>query len=210
MVGVTFSSFTRTDPQWCAQFLAPECLLPAGTQADITEFGASDAQTVEVAAGVVAAGSDVTLQLARALNAPIRARQSLDFGAGEIFTLTTRAEQGATTITGDLADALEGGETAEYAGVSPMIVVPDGIFLGRTFAERAAGEKFGKAELLTDDEIYLVAFANNDVLADAGVTFVRHRHLIYENKLPGWSDMSAGEQAKIRTLYDCVTLPENA
>lgn len=210
MVGVKYNSFTRTDPQWCAEFLAPERLIPAGTQADISQFSFSDAQTITLTPGAVAAGEGVTLTLASPLTAPIRKGQTLDFGAGEIFTLSERAEQGATSLVGDLADAVEGGESAEYAGISARTYVPDGIFVGRTFAERDAGDKFGPAEITTDDEVYLVAFANDDLETDAGITFVRHRHLIYENKLPGWGEMNAAEKAKVRELYDCVVLPENA
>lgn len=196
-------------PQWCAEFLAPERLIAAGTQADISQFKFSDAATLVLVAGAVTAGANKTLTITTPLEASIPLGTVLDFGGGKLHTLTTRAEVGATKLIGTLAVAVAGGETFAYKGVSGRTVVDEGVFVGRTFAERDAGAGFGPAALATDDEIYLVAFPNDYLEMDKGITLVRRRHSVYENMLPGWSTFSAPDKAKIRSLYDCLTLPVN-
>ncbi|WP_143467743.1 hypothetical protein [Leptolyngbya ohadii] len=84
-----------------------------------------------------------------------------------------------------------------------QVVVPSGTLLGRTYTERAAGTGFGPA-LETDDEIFIVAFQVERGEIDAGVTFVRHQRLVYENKLPGWDGFDADTKAKVRSLYQCI------
>ena len=207
MPGQTWDSFDMTRPEWVVDELSAHSLLPAGTQADISQFNYADAQLLTLVAGIVAAGGGVTLTLTEALKYDILAGQILDFGEGELFTLEQRAKRGDTTLVGTLAAAVEGGETYTYPGSSGRTVVRSGEFVGRTFAERTAGTGFGIADATNDDELYLVAFQNEYAEQDAGITLLRHTCVIYENKLPGWDGYNATTQAKLRELYQCITYP---
>ena len=207
MPGQTWDSFDMQRPEWVVDELSAHSLVPAGTQADISQFNYADAQLLTLVAGIVAAGAGVTLMLTEALKYDILAGQILDFGEGELFTLEQRANRGDTTIIGTLAAAVEGGETYTYPGSSGRTVVRSGEFVGRTFAERTAGAGFGIADAANDDELYLVAFQNEYAEQDAGITLLRHNRLIYETKLPGWAGYNAATQAKIRELYQCITYP---
>mgnify|MGYP001794889915 CR=1 FL=1 len=193
-----------TRPGWVANELNAYSLLPAGTQADISQFNYADAQDLVLAAGAVTAGSGVILALTEALKYDILAGQILDFGDGELFTLEQRAKRGDTTMVGTLAANAEGGESYTYSVSCGRTV---GEFVGRTLVERTAGTGFGVADAAGDDELYLVAFQNEYAEQDAGITLLRHNCVIYENKLPGWADYNAATQAKIRELYQCITYP---
>lgn len=199
-----WTSFALQQPDWAAECLPAEHLLNAGTQLDLAQFGSSDAVTVTLAAGIVTAGSDKILTTTTALTGDIPAGTILDFGTGEFATLTTGAASGATSITGvTLAADLEGGESATYSGSSGQIAVPSGTLLGRTYTERGNGDGFGPA-IVTDDEIYIVAFQVERADIDAGVTLVRHETLIYEDMLPGWAGFSSDLKTKVRSLYQCI------
>ncbi|MEO1399686.1 MAG: hypothetical protein AAFV72_00340 [Cyanobacteria bacterium J06635_1] len=207
MPGVTWTSYDMQRPDWIADELGAHSLLPAGTQADITQFSYSDSQTLTLAAGAVTAGAGATLTLTEALESDILRGVILDFGEGELFVLEQRANRGDTTLIGTLAAAVEGGETYLYPGSSGRTVVRSGALVGRTFAERDAGDGFGPADAANDDEIYLVAFQNEYAEQDAGITLLRHECLVYENRLPDWDTMGATAQAKVRELYQTITYP---
>ena len=207
MPGQTWDSYTVTSPQWCAEYLNADRLFAAGTQVDPAQFSFADAQTITVTAAATA-GDPVAISI-EALEAAIPAGQVLDFGSGKLFTLAEKANIGATSLTGALAVSLTGNETYAYPGLEARTVVPSGTLVGRTYAERDAGDGFGPADLANDEEIFIVAFANDFVERDAGVTLVRHDVAIYENKLPGFADLNAAGQTKVRELYDCRTLPVN-
>lgn len=193
-------------PDWAADEFSAHCLLAAGTQVELSEFGFSDAQTLTLS-GTASAGSAVALALTKALEYDIQKGQILDFGSDKYLTLTQRGERGDTTITGDLAANTADADSYVHPGISGRTVVRSGQLVGRTYAERAAGAGFGVADVANDDEIYLVAFQNEYAEQDAGITLVRHDFLVYENRLPGWAEMSAAEQAKVRELYNCITYP---
>lgn len=207
MPGVTWESQTMQMPEWAAEELTDRCLVPAGTQAEISEFGYSDEQTLTLS-GAAVAGSGVELTLAQALQGNILRGVILDFGSGKLFTLEKRANRGATTLTGTLAANTANGDSYNYPGSSGRTVARSGVLVGRTYAERAAGAGFGIADVVNDNEIHLIAFQNEYLEQDAGITLVRHRTQVYENKLPGWADMTAAQQAKIRELYDCLVYPD--
>lgn len=206
MAQVTFTSIGYNHPSWAAEQLTPEKLLPGGARLIASVFPKVDSQTLTLAAGAVTAGSNKTLTLTAALKYPIPVGYILDFGAGEIFTLTTPAAAGATTLVGTLAADVEGGESITFAGVATTVRIESGILVGRTFAERAAGTGYGLPDTTTpDDELFLVAFEVSDASINPDVTLVRHGTLIYEDKLPGWAGLSAGAKAAIRSRYQCVT-----
>lgn len=204
MPGVTWTHFSFTQPAWSAEALTAEKLLNAGTQLDIAQFGFSDSQVLTLVAGAVTAGAGKTLTLTQPLTSDIPVGTILNFGSGEYFTLTSKAVKGGTTLVGDLAADLEGGETTTWKGVSGRVMVPAGTLLGRTYTERANGAGFGPAVAASDDEIFISAFQVERAEIDAGVTMVRHQTLIYENKLPGWDSFDATTKAKVRSLYQCI------
>lgn len=204
MPGVTWTSSTLQQPEWAAECLPADKLLNAGTQLDIAQFMFSDSVSLTLAAGAVTAGSNKTLTLTSGLTGGIPAGTILDFGAGEYATLTVKASEGATTITGvTLAADLEGGESATYKGSSGHITVESGKLVGRTYTERANGDGFGPA-VSTDDEIYIVAFQVERAEIDSGFTAVRHETLVYEDKLPGWNEFDANTKAAVRSRYQCI------
>lgn len=206
MAQVTWSSSAFQLPEFAAEELTPDKLLPGGARLDAAQFNAEDAQTIVLAAGAVSAGSNRTLNLAAALRFPIPAGTVLDFGAGEFCTLVNGAAQGATSISGvTVAADLEGGESVLFRGVLPRKPVTAGVLVGRSFAERDSNLGFGPADVTTpDDQIFLTAFAVPDAAINPDVTLLRHGTLIYEDKLPDWSALSAQAKAAIRARYQCV------
>ncbi|MEM9486502.1 MAG: hypothetical protein AAGA83_22735 [Cyanobacteria bacterium P01_F01_bin.116] len=206
MPGVNWNSFTTQMPEWMAEELTSHNLLPAGTQAEISEFSFADAQALTLV-GAATAGSGVTLTINAALKSDINKGVILDFGSGKLATLDQKAVRGTTTLTVTLAANTVDGDSYPYPGSTGRTVVPSGTLVGRTYAERDAGTGFGIADVANDDEIYLVAYQNEYVEQDAGVTLVRHNTLVYENKLPGWATMTAAQQAAIRQRYQTITYP---
>ncbi len=201
-----FSSTGYSQPDWAAELLDADELVPGGAKLVPSAFPPVDYQVVTLAAGVVTSGSNKTLTLASALAFDIPPGYILDFGAGEIATLTTGALKGATTITGvTLAADLEGAETATFAGVSSLKRVPSGTLVGRTYTERDAGTGYGQPDVTTpDDELFLTAFEVPDLANNNDATLVRHGTLIYEDKLPGWSSLASNVKAAIRARYQCI------
>lgn len=206
MAQVTWTSYAFQLPEFAAEELTPEKLIPGGARLDASQFNAEDAQTITLAAGAVTAGSNKTLTLTTALQFDIPAGYTLDFGSGEFATLTTKASKGATTITGvTLAADLEGGESVLFKGVLPRKPIQAGLLVGRTYAERDAGTGYGPADVSTpDDEIFLIAYGITDAAINPDVTLLRHGTLIYEDKLPGWSSLASNAKAAIRSRYHCI------
>jgi hypothetical protein len=202
-VAFTYESFAK--PNWAAEQLTPEKLLPGGGRLVASAFARKDAVVITLAAGAVTSGSNKTLTTTAALTGPIPVGTILDFGSGEFAELTLGAALGATTITGvTLAADLEGGETDTYVGVG-VRVVEAGTLVGRTRVERAAGTGYGAADVSTpDDELFLTANVVIDADINPDVTLLRHGTLIYEDKLPNWATLGATAQAVIRARYQCI------
>lgn len=190
-------------PNWMAESLMPEKLLPGGAKVVAASFPRADQVVVTLAAGAVVAGANVTLTTATPLTDKIPAGIILDFGSGEFATLTNGAAKGATEITGvTLAADVEGGETATYLGSGDRRIA-SGTLLGRTYTERDAGTGFGPYAS-NDDEVYLLAFQVDNADLDNDVALVRHETLIKENWLPGWASYSADAKAALRAAYQVV------
>lgn len=207
MAKVDFSYSQDSHPAWAAEPLEADKLIPGGAKLVVSAFPREDAVTVTLAAGAVTAGSNKTLTFASALTNKIPAGTILDFGSGEFVTFPADVAKGATQATGTTVAAdLEGGETATYAGVSPIRKVPSGTFVGRTFTERGNGVGYGQPDVTTpDDELFLTAFEVPDLENGNDATLLRHGTLIYEDKLPGWSNLAASIKAAIRARYRCIT-----
>lgn len=206
MAKVEFSYDQNSFPAWAAEQLTPDTMVPGGAKLDPTAFPRQDQQIITLAAGIVTAGNGKTLTLASALLYPLLAGTILDFGSGEIATLTLNAPKGATSFTNvSLAADLEGGETYLHLGFSPFRIVESGTLVGRTFAERTARFPFGVADVTTpDDELFLTASTASDLANNNDVTLLRHGTLIYEDKLPNWAGLTIGAKAAIRSRYQPI------
>lgn len=206
MAKVEFSYTGYQQPDWAAEPLTADKLVPGGAKVTASAFARMDAVTVTLAAGAVTAGSNKTLTFTAGLTGAIPSGAILDFGAGEFVTFPTGAAKGATSVTNaTVAADLEGGESATYPGTSPIRKLESGTLVGRTFTERDAGTAYGVADTTTpDDQLFLVAFENTDLENNNEVTLVRHQTLIYEDKLPGWSSLTTGTKTAIRARYQCI------
>lgn len=79
-----------------------------------------------------------------------------------------------------------------------------GTLLGRTFAERDAGAKFGPAAD-ADDEVLILAFDVTDAVQNDDCTLVNpEMAVIFENRLPGWGSLSATLKGKLRAAYTTI------
>lgn len=213
MAQVTFSYESFAKPSWAAEQLTPEKLLPGGARLVLAEFPLASQVTVTV--GAAGAAIDATsipidaLTVANATNTAggvaIPSGTTLDFGGDKFATLTADASVGDTALTvRALVTAVVDNDTATYLGKG-VRVVPAGLLVGRTFAERNAGTGFGLADVATpDDEIYLTANVVVDADINPDVTLLRHGTLIYENQLPNWATLGATAQAAIRSRYQCI------
>jgi hypothetical protein len=201
MAGITYPTYRNVNfPAWAGDFLEPDNLLPGGARLDPTLFNATDAAVVVV--GVAGAAQNATAVPVAALANPIPAGTVLWFSGAKYAHLTAAAAAGATSLTvSALPTALVSTDTATYPGIGKKSL-DSGVVLGRTFAERDAGTPFGPVAD-TDDEIYIVAFAIDDITRNADVDFVRPGNMIIkENLLPG--TISVTVLGKLRGLYTCV------
>jgi hypothetical protein len=178
-----------------------EHLVPGGARLDATQFLATDAVVVTVGAAGAAAGA-VAIPV-DALSGPIPTGTLLYFGAGEFARLTAAAAAGAVSLAVEaLPAALEAGDTATYTGVETR-AVRSGTAVGRTIAERDAGDGYGPADA-ADDEIFLVAFDVPDATLNPDIVLYRHNSIVKENFLPDFATLAAGVQAAIRERYTCT------
>lgn len=80
--------------------------------------------------------------------------------------------------------------------------IPSGTPIGRTIAERDAGDAFGPADA-ADDEVFLLAFDIPDAVLNDDAELYRPGSAVKENFLPGWAGLAAGVKTVIRDLYVC-------
>lgn len=205
MAYIKDSPNTRTAPEWLGKDLDPECLVPAGGILDITKFPAQDA--INVVVGVGGAAQNATSIPVTALVDPlptpiatytvplrilIPVGTVLYFGGQKVATVTVGCLAGDTAIVcSALPTALVAGDKATFAGYGRLfIAVPSGTVVGRTLADRNANNPFHPA-LITDDELYFVAFDKSDLSKDASVDLVIPKEVvIYENMLPQYTALT--------------------
>lgn len=107
----------------------------------------------------------------------------------------------------DRATLIPGGakvDAAAFTAVDGKKYIPAGTLLGRTLAERDAGDGFGPADVVNDDEIYLLAFDVTDAVYNDDCELYRHKSLVKENYLPGYATIDPADLAKIQELYTCT------
>lgn len=81
-------------------------------------------------------------------------------------------------------------ESAFSADADGFKYIPSGTLVGRTYAERDAGDAFGPADD-ADDEIYLIAYDVDDAAVNPDVVLYRHGGVVKENMLPEWDTWEA-------------------
>lgn len=200
MAQVTQQTNQLTGPAWAGDFLNREHLMPGGAKVDAAQFLTTTGTRVTLTAGAALGATSIAVT---ALAAPIPTGTTLRFGASKFAYTTAAVAAGATSITVEaLVTALVAGDTATYAG-SGLVSIPSGTAIGRTYAERDAGNHFGPAAD-TDDEIYLVAFDVSDATRNNNVELYRHESVVKENFLPGWSTMVTALKTALRARYQCT------
>lgn len=171
--------------------------IPAGTRLEFSGAGSGYAQ---LTADAITGATTLTVE---ALPEDIDNAATATFvGGTKQARLTAGAAAAATSLTVDeLQFALVDDDTATYAGAGTFKkVIPSGTAIGRTFAERASGTAFGPADA-SDDEVYLVAFDVEDAANLPDVELYRHKSIVKENFLPGFSTLASGVLTKIRAAY---------
>lgn len=197
-----FKPIESAKPIWAGDYLSRETVLPVPVKLDAAQFVAEDA--VKVIVGAAGAAVDAVLVPVEPLQGAIPSGTVLDFGGKKFARLTAAAEEDDTELTvAALATALVDDDTATYQGMGKKRI-PSGTFIGRTYAERDAGEAWGPANVAADDEIFLTTREIADLTKDDTTELYRHNKVVKENYLPGWADMSNAVKAKIRSLYTCI------
>lgn len=178
-----------------------EHILPGGAKlATGGVFAGAGEYTIKVDDADVNAGE--TSFGVDALPVALPSGTALNFG-GVVATLSANAAAGATSLTvnalaGDIANDAE----ASYDATADTRIVLAGTLLGRTNAERLAGDPFGPFAD-ADDEIYILAEdVDMDETNDANL--VRHGSLIKYNFLPSWTGSSATAKTKLYAAYEIV------
>jgi hypothetical protein len=189
-------------PVWMGDFPGRESILPVPVKLNADAFIAEDGVVVVV--GAAGAAANATAVPVDALTKKIPSGTVLDFGAKKFARLTAEALAGATSLTvSALATALVDDDTATYKGLG-LKHVPSGTLIGRTFAERDAGDAWGPAVVASDDEIFLTARDVADATKNNDTELYRHNRTVKENFLPNWSTLPTGDKTKIRALYTCI------
>lgn len=187
-------------PNWAAEPIGPQNMIPGGAQIDADQFPYSGAFQVRVT-GAVAAGNGVTIPV-QALDGDLPNAYILNFG-GKYATLTASAVAGATQITANLSAALTGTETAQYMGRGSTKFIKAGTFVGRTWAERDAGVPLGVYQT-GDTEYYLLAFDVVDAITNPECELLQANTMVRDHLLPGWDDLPSTTKTVIRQKYQCV------
>lgn len=179
-----------------------EHILPGGAKLDSSAaFSATGDVTVHNTAAASAGATSITVT---ALTAAIPSGTTLVFSDGTAVVTAANASVGATSITTEpLGEALADESDAVYdaEGADEEIVIA-GTLVGRTTAERAAGDPFGPAAD-ADDEIFIMVH-DVDLTKTDDVDLVRHGTLIKQNFLPSYSAASATIKGKLATSYQLV------
>lgn len=194
---IKFSGPTLGSPEWCADFLSRDHLIPGGAKLDTAQFLGTDGAIVTVGANAAIAATGLTVG---ALAAAIPSGTTLYFNGGKSATLTAAAAAAATAlVVSPLVKAIDNGDVAIYTGSGPK-PVPSGTVIGRTLAERNAATGYGPAAS-GDDEVYLIAFDVTDAAVDNDCTLVRHGTVIKENFLPGFAGLAGAVVTFLRSYY---------
>lgn len=203
MARIVDSTNQLVAPRWAGDFGSPDLgLMRGGFRLDAAQWEERD---YTITATEVAAIAAVSITVA-ALPVAVPAGTDLSFD-GVAARTSADAAIGATALPVEALEvAVADNATAVYTAVdtTPVTVV-SGTPVGRTLAERDAGDQFGPADA-ADDEIYLIYFDVQD--ASINPDFVAYRpyagRIVKENFLPGFDDLAAGVVTALRTRYTMI------
>lgn len=210
MLGTTFYGNNLQAPRWMGDYGTREHLEAWPALLDPTQFTDSSGVPITVTASAIQGATSVTVSaLTPSLypattiigsgNILIPNGSVIDLGGAKFARLAADAKVGDTTLTvSALPTALAGTETGVYNPYPNRKTIPSGTIVGRTFAQRDAGNPF-HAGLVTDDELFLVAYDVIDANRDSSATLYRHRSLVKENYLPNYATLSAAG-ADVQTI----------
>lgn len=194
----------QMSPEWMGDFSGRDTLLAGGAMLDPATFLREDGTNVTLRA---AAAQGAVQILVDPLTNTVPANTQLRFAPGQYAYTTAVAMAGADTIAVEaLPAAIADNASARYVGTG-KVHIPSGTLVGRTYAQRAAGQPFhsvayGGDGVVTDDETYLLAREILDAEADPECTLYRPGKLVYENFLPGWLTLPQGVRDHIRSRYE--------
>lgn len=194
--GVTVYPNEQGRPTWMGDFGGREHIMPF--PAFVNPYLFTDGVGISIVVDVAGALANATsIPLADALTVAIPAGTVLSFGSAgskKFAKLSANAVIGDTSLTVEaIPTAVVSGDTAVYSKYGRK-ALKSGTVVGRTYAERDAGTPFGPA-VYTDDEIYLVAFDNENLIDDNGIELYRHDSLVKENFLPEWDTLNTADAA---------------
>lgn len=182
-----------------------EHILAGGAQLDSAAswvVADADIYTITVNDAAAAVG-DVALGVA-ALPVAIPAGTTLNFTGGKYAIVATSAAAAATSLVVEpLGEAIADASTATFnSGAEDEALIPAGTLVGRTIAERAAGDSFGPAGD-SDDEVFITV-ADVDLDQTTDVDLVRHGTLIKVNFLPSYTGASSTVKSKLEAKYQLI------
>ena len=184
-------------------FANREHRLPGGGMLDASAFAQTDTEVlVKVNDADVNAGE--TSMTVEALSGPIPSGTVLEFSDGNFAKLSADAAAAATTLTVVALDAdIADDATATYDSEPGFDLVAAGTLVGRTTAEKLAGDPFGPYGD-SDNEIFIVAEDQDISDGDAPCELCRHGSLIKYDFLPSWDGASSTAKAALHASYDVI------
>jgi hypothetical protein len=215
MKGSQYFGNTLQAPRWAADFLNREHLEPWSAQRDPTPFTDSAGVPITVGASAIQGATSVTVSaLTPSLfpatsiiatgNVLIPSGAVIDFGGAKFARLTADAKVGDTSLTvAALPTALAGTETAVYSPFGTE-TIPSGTIIGRTFAERTTGGALWGPAVITDDEIFIVAFDLPNAKLNNVASLYRHNSRVKENYLPNYTTLSTGANEVQTVAVDTI------
>lgn len=204
--GMVYSEILKTNPVWLKDFVDRDKLHVFPARLDAAQFTADQGGILVKANG--AALADATTIAVDALSGPIPAGALLIFGAytsKKFARLTVAAAAGATSLTvNPIPTALADNDEAVYSKYG-KVFIPSGTVVGRTIAERDAGNNWGPA-VSTDDEISLTLHDVEDVAVNDNVELIREKSgvQIAENYLPNWTTLAGALKTQLRARFNLM------
>ena len=202
MAKIEFNDYgNASTAAFLGDFGSREHILAGGAQLDADAvYSGEDAYTIKINDAAATQG-DTTITV-DALPVALPDNAELKFGSVTV-TLNGAKAAGQTSLTvdalgGDIADDA----TAIYDASPTSNVVVSGTIVGRTIAERNAGDPFGPAAD-ADDEVFITV-ADVDLDKTTDVDLVRHGSLIKTNFLPAYAAASSTVKTKLEAAYQLI------
>jgi hypothetical protein len=212
---ISWSEPSFTVPPWMGTPMTnPKVLLPGGGFLDESAIGTL---VLTIAVGAVADNA-TTLSVTAPETVTIPKGSILSFASVDGLTVADDVIVTADHEVGAIASALPvtgigttdkpaAGMVSTYALVDGRKHLADGTLVGRTYAQREAGEGLkpvNASNVAVFEQFFLTAFPISDVTQANYVELYMPGNVVYEERLPGWADLPASVQAQIRALFQCI------